>query len=592
MMGESGAATNRSIGRMEAVACFLLPALIACVAGAQFLPNVLAGSLLNPDSYMRLVRIEDTLQQHHIVYFVQRDGSGTGALLHWSHLLDSIIILLAAPFSLFFDQHTALHAAAVLFGPLCMGGLGLALVWAIAPFARKWRWLAPAVAALTSDIVGYGLPGVVHHHVLLVIVAVITSGCAVRAAAGMASARTGIALGTCAGAGIWLSPESMPFTLMALGGLWLAWLVANTARRSDLALMVRATGASFLFVVAAALAVDPPFAGYAVAEIDRISLVYLVLALLLAAVGSLTPLIDRYSATTRLTLGLAAPAFGFALWLVCFPSVLLGPDGLMTAQQTQEFFSGIGEMQPVRGFGEVVVALAPGLIAAAFFVANAWMRRSLLFAYAALCVLVCVLLGAQHIRFSAYAAASGAAILPVLITLLSERDTWSELVRMGARLAVFATFMAMCSAEFVPGLAVPAQAAVTPQPSCSIDAAVRMLAPYPGQVVLTHVDDVPELLYRTRILTVASLYHRNIDAFQRWHAAWFSGPADTLPRELNDTKATLVLFCPRADHWPFGRPQPPANSLVERMLRGDVPPWLQPIDRDVTSGNVLYEVKR
>lgn len=163
---------------------------------------------------------------------------------------------------------------------------------------------------------------------------------------------------------------------------------------------------------------------------------------------------------------------------------------------------------------------------------------------------------------------------------------------MGARLALFAAFIAMSNGEFMPGLAPSAQAALASQPSCSIDAAVRMLQPYAGQVVLTHVDDVPELLYRTRILTVASLYHRNIAAFLRWHAAWFSAPSDTPPKELDDTKATLVLFCPRADHWPFGRPQPPANSLVERMLRGDVPPWLQPIDRDVTSGNVLYEVKR
>src|SRR5690242_2703350 len=139
MLGEPTALANRSIGRMEALACFLLPALIACATASQFLPRLLAGGLLNPDSYMRLLRIEEMLREHHVTYVVPRDGSGAGALLHWSHLIDSLIILLAAPFGLLLDQHAALHAAAMVFGPLCMGALGLALLWAIAPFARRWR---------------------------------------------------------------------------------------------------------------------------------------------------------------------------------------------------------------------------------------------------------------------------------------------------------------------------------------------------------------------------------------------------------------------------------------------------------------------
>lgn len=593
MIGEPGrAVTNRSIGRMEAFACFLLPALIACVTGSRFLPGVLAGGLFNPDSYMRLLRIEQMLRQHHIAYIVQRDGSGAGALLHWSHLLDGLLVVLAAPFSLFLDQHAALHAAAVVFGPLSMGALGLALVWAIAPFARRWLWLAPVLAAMSFDIVGYGMPGVVHHHVLLIIVAVMTSGYAARAAAGDASVTNGLSLGAWAGAGIWLSPESMPFSLMAFGGLWLAWLTAQAMRRNELSVMVRAAGTGFLVVVAAAFAVDPPMAGYAAVEIDRISSVYLILALLLAAAGAVTPLIDRRSATVRLTLGLAVPAVAFALWLACFPTIVRGPDGLMTAQQTQEFFGSIGEMQPVHGFSRLATALGPGIVAIAFLATVAWTRRSLLLLYAAVCVCVWVLLGALHVRFSAYAAASGVAMLPVMVTLLCEREAWPEAFRAGARLAVFAAFVTISNLAFVPGLAPPAQAATASGPSCSVSGLAHMLRPYAGQVVLTHVNVVPELLYRTDILTVASLYHRNVAAFLRWRAAWLSDPSDTPPQALDDTKATLVLFCPEASHWRFGRPPPGPNSLVERMLRGDVPPWLQPIDRDVTSGNVLYEVKR
>ena len=56
-----------------------------------------------------------------------------------------------------------------------------------------------------------------------------------------------------------------------------------------------------------------------------------------------------------------------------------------------------------------------------------------------------------------------------------------------------------------------------------------MLAPHAGQVVLTDVNKSPELQYRSEIVTVGSLYHRNPAGFMRLRAAWRSQDAEAVP---------------------------------------------------------------
>ncbi len=195
----------------------------------------------------------------------------------------------------------------------------------------------------------------------------------------------GVALGAWAGFGIWLSPETMPFSLMAFGGLWLAWLAAPQGR--DIARMIRATGVAFLLVVAGALAVDPPYAGYAAAEIDRISKVYLLLAFAICMTGCAGVEIDRLALRrwSRIAAWLAVPAIYLGVWIGLFPTVVRGPDGLMSAAETHAFLDGISEMMPVQGAGEAVEFLLTGVAAALLL---AWLgatRRSLLLGYAAIC---------------------------------------------------------------------------------------------------------------------------------------------------------------------------------------------------------------
>ena len=232
------------VGRGTGFICVIFALLATLGMSLRLLPELRAGGLSNPDTYMRLVRLREMLDSGTVIYSVARDGSGHGTVLHWSHLIDSLVCLIALPFSLVLKSDDALHAAALAFGPLNIAALGFAVAWAAAPFAeRKYLWLAAILPPLSPAIASYGLVGVVHHHIAIVVVAVACAGWAARLIAGYAKATAGIAFGAWAGLGIWLTPETVPLTMMAFGALFLAWIVSP--ERDDIA---RAIGSDRIVV--------------------------------------------------------------------------------------------------------------------------------------------------------------------------------------------------------------------------------------------------------------------------------------------------------------------------------------------------------
>jgi hypothetical protein len=127
--------------------------------------------------------------------------------------------------------------------------------------------------------------------------------------------------------------------------------------------------------------------------------------------------------------------------------------------------------------------------------------------------------------------------------------------------------------------------------TCKVSGLAAMLAPYAGDVVLANVNDTPELLYRTGILTVGSLYHRDMAAFLRLRAAWRSGPAESVPSAVTATDASLVLFCPAPQRSLLVAGLPP-DTLLDQLNRAAVPHWLRQIAADRASGNILYRILR
>ena len=130
-----------------------------------------------------------------------------------------------------------------------------------------------------------------------------------------------------------------------------------------------------------------------------------------------------------------------------------------------------------------------------------------------------------------------------------------------------------------------------PLPPCVATDAAAILSRYPGAVVLTDVNDSPELLYRTKILTVGSLYHRNTAGFLRLRAAWRTAPSETVPAEIDAAGITMVLTC-RSPGRSTMLIDIRVATLNDQLRLGYPPPWLKQVAENTASGHVLYQVVR
>ena len=575
-------------------ATIVMAALVAglppVATGLNLIQNPAGRGLLNPDSAMRLVRLEDILAAHAPLHTVMRDGSGAGAVLHWSHLLDSLLLLLAAPLQPLLGWPHALHLAGLAFGPLCMAGLGIAIAWVAAPIAagagRQGLLCLGALATAASiSIHGYGMMGVVHHHVLLALTAVLAAGWALRILRGHDPRAGGVALGAAAAAGLWFSPEALPFCLLSVGAVGVAWLTAPPPRRAPLATALFAAGTTLATLATLAWLIDPPATGLHAIEMDRLSLPLILIGLGAGLVGAIAAITGHRLATIATATALAAA------WLSAFPNILHGTSGLLTPDQVADFLDPITEMQPIRSLDQMVWYLSGGLFAVSALAVFAWQSRRTpagpVLLYAAVCVLGTVALASGHIRFAAYPSLAGAALLPIVLAAISASSAAAAVQSLG-RVTVAVGLLAL--PLLAPLTATAAQANTVPTLQCRLAGAASLLESHPGEVVLAGVNETPDILYRTRAMTVGSLYHRNAEAFMRLRAAWRVIPTtDEPPPEFRATRATLVLGCPGSPRSALLEGLPP-TTLLDRLNASDPPPWLHRIADAGPGGYILYGV--
>jgi hypothetical protein len=557
-------------------ALFLLGAVLDIVMGLHGWGFVLAGNLNDPDSYMRLLRIEQGLQAGHLVNIVARDGPA-GTLVEWSKLLDVLILALAALPSLFIGWHRALFWAGVALGPLGVGALGAALAYAVEPFtATEFLYAAPVAAALLPGIAAFAGPGVVHYHILLLALIALTAGLAARAWWG--ERFYGFLSGVAGGFAIWLTPETMPFVLMVYAALLIRWW------QGGFGLVLVATAAGLVDVLGFALAIDPPQGGYGVAEIDRLSLVYVVMGLLFLGGAAAMYALERRRQRHWRGLGLALLVLLFLVWIAAFPRVAMGPYGLMSAADMQRFFGVMMELQPVQG-ARLVSWLLPGALALLYAFWRAAGRGRWLWLYVAFCTAISLWLGARFILFVGFAPCVAAALLPVALGEASLRWRGRPRLAMTARLALLALIVVVPpGAEALVARPAPAAASA----SCGLHDIGALLDPLGHATVLADMEITPELLYRTPVTAIGSLYQHGVPDYLAARAAWRAVPGAREPPALAATGAGYVLICPASARLAPVADLPP-DTLWDALAAGRIPGWLTPVGTD-PAGWRLYRI--
>jgi hypothetical protein len=551
---------------------------------AKYYGRLSFATLRDPDSWMHAVLLRHAIATGSWSQIVARGSSGAGTSLHWSRLVEASALPFVLASRPFLGLERAIVAVGALYGPVALGCLAAALCWAAAPFVawRRGLTLIPAAVVTAPALINYGAAGVFGHHIVIIACAAMAWGHAARAC--LAQRR---GLGHAAGAGIWcgigvwISIETMPLAMMALGALALLWL-----RDGDRPALRRVAGCAgaFLLLDVTAWLVDRPNGGLFAIEVDRLSWPYIVLLALLV----LAALVLGWSRPASLARRGAALAglgvlFGGA-WLLAFPQFLAGGRQFMPPGVERLIWDNIEELRGADTF-RLAIGYGYGGFVALAVLAWALVRRTAggperaLTAYALVCAAALVAVGMWHLRFSVYAAAAGAAALAVAAGWIKER--WGLVPAAAAAALLLAADPAVVRAT--PGATLRATPAVDPVPEAALWLSGR------HGVVLAPMDDGPELLWRTRMMVVASLYHRAGAAQARWLRVM---------RAVTDAEARAALAAAKADFLLLTRPPPgkrppylgdTPETAIERWRHGVLPYWLRVRDRDPATGLVLLE---
>lgn len=560
-------------------------ALMLCAAGVTGILETLSGwrvvaanGLPDPDNYMRLVRIRDGLSLHGFTHVVAADNGGLGTVVYWSHLIDAIVLAIWFPLRLVLDEQSALLFAGSIFAPLVAAALAAALVWVPAPLVReRWVLITPLLALAASPaLMAYGIFGNIHHHLPLVLASVLAAGFAGRALAG--NGRAGFWCGLSAAVAIWLSPEALPYVLMAMGAVGVAWCQPLVTARG-----LRLCGAGFLLGTTTALLVDPPQGGWLSPEIDCVSVVYVVLAALVCVAALALTSLKTTTVLQRVIACVLAGAAVVGCWLWLYPGFTRGLSGLVPQSEAAAFFGAIAEMQPMSTQPSHLVALLTPALAILLATGLAVRRRSLLWAYAALCGVVVLGLALMAFRFLGYAEAIGVLMLPVAVHLAANLQSTTK--RAAAQLAAL---LAVAMVPLAPALgtsATPGDIMV----NCRVSDIAPVLRTQPGAVVLAGIGNTPEILWRTPVRTIGSFYHRSIGAFIHARDAWRSLPSDRVPDAVRASGATHILACDLTRRSAFVSDLP-ADTLEDRLAHHNVPAWLHEVGR--AGGYRLYRIGR
>jgi len=273
-----------------------------------------------------------------------------------------------------------------------------------------------------------------------------------------------------------------------------------------------------------------------------------------------------------------------------FPQVAMGPYGVMDAADRQRFFGAMQELRPIRGLSQLTAFLLPGLLALFYPILRAarggphfW-----LWLYLALCAAVALVLGQKFILFVEFPTGLAAGLLPVMLTDASSRLRKKPAAAMLARLGLMFTMLLAPGLPLLAAAKSPQQTAETS--ACGLRHIAPMLAPYPGAIVLANANDTPELLYRSKILTVGSLYQHGVPAFLRLRAAWRTEDFAAKPQAVAATGAAYILFC-TGESRDLTLADLPKDTLWDALKAGRPPAWLKLQASDPRSGWRLFRIE-
>ncbi len=583
------------------LAVLLFVVLVHIMRGFYLGPGVLDGNLVDGDSYIHMVRISQLyLTGDWFDSSLVGSNAPFGTTLHWTRLFDLILLGLALPLVPFIGFEKALFDAGAIISPLLHIISVIALIWATRPvLGRKGAYLGGGLMAAQPSIMSSAIVGYVDHNMLFVLIAIIAFGFLARSLSGLGQ-RHAWAAGLAISTGLWVGVEMVVFLGVCLFLTATAWLFEDR----EALLRNRQLTLGFSLGVALVLLVERGVSGYLDIEYDRISIVHLSLAVLLAAFWAAVGWWQgrhHMSLMARALAGIAGAATVAAVMYVIFPKFLAGPMAIIDPA-AMPYFQAVSENDTIGSIPRFLIFFGPSILALPWAI---WRMREewrgpgfWAWGLVVTALIVYLAFSVYWVRWSYYAGIFMAIIIADLI-LRADAFISSRLNGMAKTLTVVPVLSIIAIGPTTIGLI---SFLASPQPkqpvTCNIRAITDILnsPKWSGRsrIIITSANFGPQILYRTKHRVLATFHHRNgagmVDSVKTMKADNEAEILSLIDRRLID----IILICPGSPADSYFADNASSSSLYKRLERGDLPSRIRRIKLPKTpnSGFMMFEVSR
>jgi hypothetical protein len=605
-----------------AIAIALTAALIVVVqigAALKGLAPVLAGGLVDTDDYMRLVRVAHLWQSG--AWFdatIPRIGPPDGLALHWTRPMDILLLAGAGLASPFLGFQAALFWWGALVSPVLMVVSVCAIVWAAAPFvARSGLPLVAFIFVAQPGDLSRFMVGRPDHHGLLLLLFILSLGFALRVLSNPERKVDAIAAGLMGALAMWISIESLVAVAATVATFGLCWVLGERRLLRPLAVY----SAALCVGLGLALLVERGPAGLLIVEIDKISILHLVLLALNAVSWWLLLAAEKRGWLGMEPMRRAIWAGGtmvvslLLLWMQ-FPQAFSNPMETGGDLYLAKHFANISEIRPLvdiaalqsdrwaSAAGDAILWLGVAIPAVPWLVyrllnSSGIARR--LWLLVALASLAYVPLTFYQMRWASYA--ETVLVLPyadlavAIVARLSAR--FSDQILSVIRPFLFA---GMCTWVFVPGAIAGAPEghgglASKGDKLCPINRLSTILNDPSGlgrepTTILALIDFGPEILYRTKHSVLSIPNHRPQPGFAASYRIMAATDYAEARQLLADNRVGLVAICVgSAESWFYDDGQS-GRTLYQALSDGTPPAFLEPVTlSDDVGGFRLFAVR-
>jgi hypothetical protein len=564
---------------------------------------------VDPDDYLYLVQASDWLKgQSWFDQIQHRIDPPVGVFIHYSHLLSGLYAIPIFFLTPWLGALNAATVAAVFFPLLFLAGLLAALRWAALPLMDlEWSWVTAFVALFGLFLIFQFMPGRVDHHGLEAVFAIAAFGCMARFLLAP-EAKMAILAGGILALALAIGLEILPVLLLmsAWIGLWVL-IKGKSAAQTGVAFGTSLFVCSLIFLL---LTKSPTH--LMDARIDSFSIVYVALMFGIGLWFAALYPARKKSLRFRYGLGIASASVLGALFAIRFPEALGGPFGLTVPLSIRIVLNHGLEARSFLSGGFFTRLFFPPLLALATLGVLIHLDRRLRWPAGLLMCLLAMTyaLAFDQQRMLVYAEAFS--VIPLAIFL---HATWIATHKMKDRL--LANALCVMAVLLVGPLTVimplfftgksaidiftfPVQNATIP---CDQNGLIQILDTRYGdrpRLIMSTLGQSMELLFRTPHKVVAGPYHTDIESNLASYQ-FFTAPNPALAKKIaHERHVELVAVCKNLESiYLAGNPYSDADGeensahlfFVQKLVAGEVPAWLKPIDPQKTGAMLLFEVK-